>query len=213
MEVGGFRPPDSPFTSWFGRVSFMAAREEWPTHDGRPMVALAQVNMAEMPFRPPRMNDFDFLTVFVAAQGLPHAHEPNGSAWCLRTYTLDEVVAVEPPETGTHIRPFPMRPSVVEEDYPCHEDLVTVPSEELVQDYHDAFDNQGGFKLGGWPTLIQSEIFWAPWQKHPATPEFVFQIDSCEKAGWQWGHGGVGYFGRGTAEGQRDVWAHEWQCL
>ncbi|MHC4974852.1 MAG: DUF1963 domain-containing protein, partial [Planctomycetota bacterium] len=76
----------------------------------------------------------------------------------------------------------------------------------------DLFENTPGFKLGGWPTLIQSEIFWAPWNRHPAAPEYVFQIDSTAKGNWSWGDGGVGYFGRGTAPGKTDEWALAWQC-
>ena len=83
----------------------------------------------------------------------------------------------------------------------------------MEDDLGDALENVPGLKLGGWPTLIQSEIFWAPWNRHPASPEYVFQIDSDEKAQWAWGDAGVGYFGRGTAPGRRDEWALSWQTL
>lgn len=64
LEIGGFRPPDDPLTSWFGRVNFAAEGEEWPLTDGRPMHALCQINQTELPFRPPRLNDVDFIAVF-----------------------------------------------------------------------------------------------------------------------------------------------------
>ncbi len=41
MEVGGFQPPEGPGGSWFGRVNLALPGEEWPTCEGRPMVALA----------------------------------------------------------------------------------------------------------------------------------------------------------------------------
>lgn len=63
-----------------------------------------------------------------------------------------------------------------------------------------------------WHTLIQSEIYWAPYNQHPAKPEYIFQIDSTEKGNWMWGDNGVGYFGRGTKEGHEDEWTIEWQC-
>lgn len=50
-----------------------------------------------------------------------------------------------------------------------------------------------------------------PWNRHPAHPKYVFQIDSEEKAYWAWGEGGIGYFGRGTGEA-RDQWTMDWQC-
>jgi hypothetical protein len=57
--------------------------------------------------------------------------------------------------------------------------------------------------LGGWPTLIQSEISWG--KKHPAAPEYVFQINTTQKGNWMWGD-------NGTAKGRRDEWALDWQC-
>jgi uncharacterized protein YwqG len=111
------------------------------------------------------------------------------------------------------VKAFQMRPTVIEEDYPVYDDIAEQIPEGLDDSYIDDFDNTSGFKLGGWPTLIQSEIFWAPFNKHPAKPEFVFQIDSTTKGNWSWGDRGVGYFGRGTAEGHRDEWALTWQCF
>lgn len=75
-----------------------------------------------------------------------------------------------------------MRPRVVEEDFPCWEGLPFDIPESVQDNYEDLFSNVSGLKLGGWPTLIQSEIFWAPWNQHPAAPEYVFQVDSEPKA-------------------------------
>jgi uncharacterized protein YwqG len=105
-----------------------------------------------------------------------------------------------------------MRPTVVEADFPKREDLPISLPEDIDDKYYDLFKTASGFKLGGWPSLIQSEIYWAPWNQHPAEPRYVFQIDTIEKANWMWGDDGVGYFGRGTKPGSTDVWAIEWQC-
>ena len=161
---------------------------------------------------PPRLDDIDFVTIFIGADDFPNC-DPNGSNWCLRAYpSLDELVALPPTDTGSAIKQLPMRPQLVEEDLPCREDVDVELDDDVADNYHDHFKNVEGFKLGGWPTLIQSEIFWAPWNKHPAAPEFVFQIDSTEKGNWSWGDNGVGYFGRGTETGHEDEWACEWQC-
>lgn len=45
----------------------------------------------------------------------------------------------------------------------------------------ELLSNVAGTTLGGWPTLIQSEVFWGPSNEYPASPEHVFQIDSTEK--------------------------------
>jgi uncharacterized protein YwqG len=122
------------------------------------------------------------------------------------------MIKLEPEKTGSSIKSLPMRPEIIDDDYPCREDLSIECPKELEDKYYDIFENKSGFKIGGWPRLIQSEIFWAPWNKHPIKPEYVFQVDSTEKGNWAWGDSGVGYFGRGTEEGKRDMWAISWQC-
>ncbi|MDJ0941527.1 MAG: DUF1963 domain-containing protein [Woeseiaceae bacterium] len=212
FEIGGFRPPENPNSSWFGAVNLATPEQSWPESNGKPMHALCQINIADLPFRTPGLEDIDFLSVFIGPDELP-SDELNGTNWCLRTYRAGErLVALEQVDSGSVIRPFPMRPIVIEEDFPMWEDVEIDLFEQIAGDYYDHFDNVGGLKLGGWPTLIQSEIFWAPWNKHPANPRYVFQIDSTEKGNWTWGDSGVGYFGRGTAQGYTDEWACEWQC-
>ncbi len=61
----------------------------------------------------------------------------------------------------------------------------------------------------GWPG--GREIYWAPLNKHPANPEYVFQIGTEPLADFAWGDQGVGYFGRGTGAA-RDQWTFSWQC-
>jgi len=211
MEIGGFRPPENPATSWFGHVGFALPDEVWPCTDGKPMHALCQINLTELPFRPPRLDDLEFITVFVGPDELPIGH-PNGINWCLRAYrSISQLVPLAGSQTGSPMKPFPMRPKIIEEDYPCWADVpCAVPPD--INRYYELYQNMEGFKLGGWPTLIQSEIFWAPWQSHPIHPEYVFQIDTTEKGNWMWGDNGVGYFGRGTVAGRQDEWAIEWQC-
>lgn len=197
MQIGGFRPPEAPGASWFGRVDLALPGEAWPTTGGAPMNALCQINLTELPFRPRGLEDVELVAVFIGPHELP-AGTPNGVGWCLRAYPrVDALVPLAPAASG--IRAFPMRPEVIEADYPCREDL----PEDLDDEDDDRLPNAGGFKLGGWPTLIQGEISW----ESPST-EYVFQIDSNDKAHWSWGDAGVGYFGRDSA----GEWALDWQC-
>lgn len=214
MEIGGFRPPNNAATSWFGRVGFAAPGETWPCTHGKPMHALCQINLTELPFRPPRLDDLEFITVFIGPDQLPtDGSNENGTNWCLRAYQdVNNLVPLIEVKTGSPIKAFPMRPTIVEEDYPKWEDVPCDVPPEVEGKYYDWFENAYGFKLGGWPSLIQSEIYWAPWNKHAIAPEYVFQIDTTEKGNWMWGDNGVGYFGRGTVAGRRDEWAIEWQC-
>ena len=215
MGIGGSRPSDNLTASWFGRVNLGAMGESWPLQDGQPMLALAQINLTELPFHPPRLDDLDFITVFVDPGTLPSLHEKNGSHWVLRTYQkIADLVPLERPNAPSSIKPFQMRPRVIAHDFPCLDDVPLAFKEHLWDAYQDhQFENVGGFKLGGWPSLIQSELTWGLFDQHPAKPQYVFQIDSTEKGNWMWGDNGVGYFGRGTADGKGDDWVLEWQCF
>lgn len=212
LDIGGFRPPEDPLISWFGKVSFCEPGEKWPVQDGEPMHALAQINLTDFPFKPEGLEDIEFITVFIGPKELP-IDTPSGNNWEIRTYKkVSNLVPLNQEDSESYIKPFPMRSRVVEEDYPCWEDVPVECPEEIDDEYYDLFDNINGFKFGGWPTLIQAEIFWAPWNKHDASPEYMFQIDTTEKGNWMWGDNGVGYFGKGTAKGKESEWALAWQC-
>jgi hypothetical protein len=211
MEVGGFQPPEGPGGSWFGRVDVALPGEEWPTYEGKPMCALAQIDLTQLPFRPPRLDDVEVIAVFID-ESLPVVDGPNGDGWCLRAYPdRSALVPLAQVDTGSDIRPFPMRPQIVEADYPdSMEESVDVP--DLSEDDMERFAPAEGFKLGGWPFLVQSDLGWSWGRDHPARPEYVFQIDSEDKANWMWGDAGLGYFGRGTRPGRTDEWVFTWQC-
>lgn len=213
MELGGARPPQDPFFSWFGRVAVGLPDEAWPMMEDKPMHALCQLNLTDLPYRPPQLTDIDLLTVFIGPDRLP-IDAPNGEYWCLRAYeSLSDLHPITEIDTGSPIKSLPMFPQLLDEDFPCWEDISDEVPDEVGDDYDDLFENERGFKLGGWPTLIQSEIFWAPWDRHPIAPEYVFQIDTTVKGNWAWGDGGIGYFGRGTAAGHESEWALTWQSF
>jgi uncharacterized protein YwqG len=175
------------------------------------MLPLCQLNLSEMPFVPPNLNGVHLITVFISAVSLPVDAE-NGDGWQLRAYpSLDGLVHIETPQLDSAIRAFPIRWELVEADYPSYEDVAFEFPADVSSDYYDLFELCPSSKVGGWHSLIQSEIYWAPHTRHPANPECVFQIASEEKAHWQWGDAGIGYFGRGTGK-NRDVWVLGWQC-
>lgn len=96
-QVGGFRPPSDPVTSWAAKVTVARPKEQWPLSDGSPMLALLQVIVPELPFVPEQLRDVAALTLFVGPFALP-VDEPNGVNWCLRAYaTLDELAPLDAP--------------------------------------------------------------------------------------------------------------------
>ena len=204
FEIGGFRPPEDPLTSWFGKVNVALPGEEWPLSNGLPMLALAQINLTELPYVPEELSDLQLITVFIDSKELP-IDAPNGDKWQLRAYNdLSELVPItEPKDTNTWLKAFPMKATIVDKDYPCWEDVEDCP-DELDDDYYDHFENVVGFKIGGWPSIIQSG---APWKES----QFAFQIDTTQKGNWMWGDNGVGFFGRGLDQ-NKDTWTLDWEC-
>lgn len=214
MQIGGFRRSNDRCASWFGRVNMALPGQRWPTAGKKPMHALCQINLTELPWRPPRLDDVEFIAVFVAPDLLPR-NGTNGSNWCLRAYPrVASLVPLPAPPTGSTIKAWPMRPRVIKQDCPCYDDIADSLPEEVLDDFaYDEFDElfrtAAGFKLGGWPSLIQSEI---SWRNRRIAPEFVFQVPTTKKGNWMWGDNGTGYFGRGTAAGRKAEWTLEWQC-
>ncbi|GAB4033125.1 DUF1963 domain-containing protein [Spirosoma gilvum] len=211
MKVGGFRPVDQPEASWFGKVLLAGANEQWPVSNGKPMRALCQINLQVFPFKPELVQDLAFITLFIDANDIPDPADKNGTSWCLRTYkTLTELVPLPQLADSSGIKPFQMMPEVIDADYPMLDDCpVPIPARLDEDEYPERFPNAEGIKIGGWPTLVQSEIFWEV--STPLNPQFAFQIDSVEKAHWQWGDHGVAYFGRSLENS--DDWSFSWQCL
>ena len=139
LEIGGFKPPEDHMSSWFGKVSFCKQGEVWPLHDGQPMAALAQINLSEIPYKPKGLEGLEFIAIFIANDELP-LDTPNGNGWLLRSYkSTDELIPLEKVEINSHIRPFPMRPKIIEADYPCWDDVAFKCPESLENEYYDHF--------------------------------------------------------------------------
>lgn len=209
----GTSTPEDPRSSCFGRVSLALPGEAWPEHGGEPMAALCKLNLTEMPFRTPGLEDLECLTVFIRRDDLPDIETANGDGWRLRAYRdLGELVEIAP--APAHLKPLVLRPRIVDSDYPGWEDAPTERLEAIEKDlidvYEDLFPNAPGLKLGGWPHVVQYPPFGGSDPGKRARPNYVFQIDSV--ADWMWGDAGIGYFGRGTARGHEDLWMLEWSC-
>lgn len=211
FEPGG--SDQSSVGSFFGKVEVGARDETWPVHDGRPMIGLLQLNLDELVYRPPGTEDVRLLTFFVDSQGYPE-NTPNGQGWLIRTYkSLSALTPIKAPDVDFGVVSVPLGPPALVEDYPCFDDLEEDIDDDLWDLFQDSYPTVPGVKLGGWPSLIQSEIFWAPFNRHPAEPQYVMQIDSLKEAKWQWGHDGCAYIGRGTSLGHKNDWTFDWQCF
>lgn len=194
--------------SYFGRVDLAAPGESWPYWEGTPLKPLLQLRLpAELPYRPQALTDVGVLALYCHPRVYPE-DEPNNTCWCLRVYPPGaKLTRLENPGDESHH--VPLSPPFLSEDYPAYQDV----TEEVPDEFFEEFSPKPGLKLGGWPSLIQSEIYWAPLNEHPAKPEYVFQVDSIPEIGWWWGDRGCAYVGRGTAPGFKKEWFLSWQCL
>ena len=211
-QVGGFRPPTTPRTSWMGQVLLGLPGEEWPTHEGRPLWGVCQIRVDELPAAAPSaLDDIELVTIFIDLLDLPY-DSPNGEGWELRTYaSVDALVPLLEPERHQKegeeldVRPFPVlwRAHV---DMPARDEA----PEDTYRDFLDGLEEwptlaSYGLKVGGWPATVQSEVQWT--LAGTEEVEFVIQVDTDEKSRVMIGDAGLAYFGR-TASGR---WLMEWQ--
>ena len=186
------------------------------------MIGLAQLNLKESPWVPEILCPYALLALFIAEEEgdllIPDGR-PNGDGWLLRAYqSLDDLSPAFAPRPPDWLRPRQLEWQPIE-DVPSWEDVGSLVDYRFIEallggsDYGDIVGRpHDGTKLGGWPTLIQSEISWAPLNRHPASPAYAFQIDSHEKAGLNLWDGGVLHVGLGQIDGQ-PVWVAETQQM
>lgn len=210
-----------------GRVRVALPGEDWPTSDGAPMLAVAQLNLRELPCPLPHaLADVALLTVFLGPWQLP-VDQPNGVNWALRAYpSLDGLVPLaEPPPARAgdpKLRkgqdPVPRALPIRWQqhlDYPCRDDI---PAGLL-----DAWDAWAegrdpteltfdGTKIGGWPYCIQSQVRWHTGGRLVEDCQYVVQLGSQHKVGLSWGYGGLGYIARQPDRGSNG-WHLTWQFL
>jgi len=129
---------------------------------------VCQINIGQLPFVPELLKDIQLIAIFIAPDEMTIQNE-NGSNWCLRTYgNIADMVPLKQIDTGSKIKDFEMRPVLVD-DFPCWDDFSKLQLKEndlvlppdIEENFASYFDNKSGFKIGGWPTLIQSDIDWS----------------------------------------------------
>ncbi len=201
--------------SWFGQVTVGRAAEPWPRWDGRPLRPLLQVCVRDLPAPAEALADLSYLQLFAdfepdgtLAEAMLTSYPNMPACWAVRTYGLAEpIVGLTPPSDLT---PWAIATHQLaweqSLDAPCWEDTAE-KREDWPDD--DGLHRTAAIKVGGWPSLIQSEIYWAPRNKHPSQPEFVLQL--AAGSGLFIGDSGTIYIGRGTRN-HPEEWALDWQC-
>jgi len=203
----------NPLASLFGVVLAGLPAEGWPECCGAPMLPVLQLNLTEAPYVPEGLEDVAFVALFVDRNNVPSDGAANGACWLLRTYDrLEGLSAMTIPPEFERRRPRSIRYRLLERDLPDYDDAADLDGADEFEDvWEDEFGAAEGSKLGGWPSLLQSEIFWAPNNEHPADPQYVFQLARLERI-TPIPADTVLYFGRGSCE-SRPMWTLAWQRL
>lgn len=191
-EIGGFRPPDNPTTSWFGGLGVGHAGESLPIYQNHEMIPLLQINVTELPYVPPGLSDIKLLILFMNPVSIPF-DKPHGEGWLIREYkSLDDLVPLPEAKVTPIVRPFPVKWRLEEGETPGWEDAWDVvdltsvnEDEEGTEIFLENMKNDPGTKVGGYPSEIQHGV---------GLDGYVFQVGSEEKPGWMWGDNGIGYF-------------------
>jgi hypothetical protein len=208
-EIGGFRPPADPMTSWFGGKFVLPAGESWPVSMSGPMIPLLQIVVAELPYKPPQFEGVALVQVFIDAKKLPlKLPAKNGDGW--RLILRSDLSVLEPqltPPELSNLRPFPVRWRRVENEAPSWDEAwqdrqhgAFMRRADAIDLYHASYQNHVSTKIGGWPSWIQSAV-------EPGGEKFVLQISSEEKPRWMAGDNGNLYVFE--VEGE---WLLQWDC-
>jgi uncharacterized protein YwqG len=174
-QIGGFRPPSTPRTSWAGGVLLGQRGEEWPRNDEGPLWPILQLRVDELPAAPPgALDGVALLTFFCDLLDFPW-DAPHGDGWEVRMYPdIDALVPIDVPEPREEIavRAFP---------------IAWHPRAETLEDH----DELWGWKVGGHPIAIQTgtELEWGD------DVEYVLQVETDEKTGVWFGDAGSAHLG------------------
>jgi hypothetical protein len=187
FTTGGFKPTNSIFESWIGKVYLYKENEEIPTgKNGKLMFPLFQLCLEKLPFIPNILKNTKVITVFIS-ENFPMDVTPNGANWLLREYKFsDELVVKNLTNPQSQIKPFPLTHNFIEQDFPVWDgggipkeiatEILALENLGKITDYYDVFESHYMHKVGGYPTFCQSGIDFGD------NFEFVFQISSDKKA-------------------------------
>ncbi len=120
FATGGFRPTNAIEESWIGRVTAFGPDETIPDDvNGKPMVPLAQLYLADLPYLPPALEGITLLTFFLSVNyndllqtpsetaAFPH----DGSYYVVREYdSVPPSRPLHPPRNRYTLNPSPSAP-------------------------------------------------------------------------------------------------------
>ena len=178
FQTGGVRPRGAIDECWIGRVFACAADEELPVdQNGAPMLPLAQFYLPALPYVPQVLDGVKLLTVFISQDFIGKSPENMDGLWAIADDT--------PVWDGGGLEP-----DVVHEILELKRSVGLYYSDVTAGlEYHNCT------KFGGYPSFCQSGV------SFDEGFQFVFQISSDEKAGFNVIDGGSLMFAKNPRSG------------
>lgn len=200
FQTGGIRPTHQIGESWIGNVCWQMPGESQPlSKNGEPMIPIATIFVPESDYVPKALEGIKMISIFLDIDWLECFDRSKlRDLFVIRTYeSLDGLVPCNY-SNKEHISPFPLVPNYIDDELPSWSSLsfeeydylesigVDMDNyDELIFEYSDYIMH----KLGGYPDPIQSAVTFDKGY------EFVMQIYSDEKAGFNIVDNGNFYFG------------------
>ena len=196
-QIGGFRPPEDPVTSWFAR-GVCLQDEQLPMFNGQPLFPLLQIRTSELPAIPAALAGIELLVVYLNPAEIPFDH-PHADGWLVREYRSLEGLQPCAHRAPKGVKPMPIRWSLGDPERPGWEeasdlfDMSAISESESASERFFKLPHHRATKVGGYPTEVQAKV--------ENAGDYVLQIGSEEKPNWIWSDNGVATFAR-DASGQ-----------
>lgn len=195
FKTGGVRPTEEMGESWIGKVLWGTEKGNVPSH----FEPLCTLFLKNLPYVPKELERYQLITIYMDDNVFNHLNQENlASFFHIHCYTtLNGLQRID--EQSTKIRPFPLIPSLIENDAPAWDSddlepeiedaILRLETEDEMEYYDDIVETiYSMHKVGGYASYTQSGVSFG--EEYP----FVFQISSDEKARFNIVDSGSFYF-------------------
>lgn len=184
FQTGGFKPTNERGESWIGGVIWGDEKEEIPTG----YEPLSTLFLENLPAVPEELTDYSLITIYADPDVFENPEEDDLSSYFQINCYSKTAELHQLNHFSTVVKPFPLKGSLVPEDFPTWEYLDEINPEvfeavmELeedgdIEDYSDIVEEWNNHhKVGGYPSLGQNAVY------HGEEYVFAFQITTDHKA-------------------------------
>ncbi|MGL5675990.1 MAG: hypothetical protein ACRDDX_06235, partial [Cellulosilyticaceae bacterium] len=171
FETGGKRPTGELLESWIGSIRWQCKGEDFPKDKkGNNMIPIATIFLKDLAFLPLELYGIELITLSLSQDIWANFVSDDLSPWfCMRTYrSLEQLIPCKY-ETSM-IKPFPLTPKLIENDYPCwdgsgipldiEDRILELERTEGINYFDDICEEiYSMHKVGGYPAFCQSGYY------------------------------------------------------